>query len=98
MSEQVFMKDIIRTLREELGLSQRELGRALGIASGEFICLVESGRRHFALENIPGLAAVLCLVAEDLCRCALWEAAPTFYRTTFGDVMPTQPRHLIRPQ
>jgi transcriptional regulator with XRE-family HTH domain len=97
MSESLSMGNIIRQRREELGLSQVELGRALGIASGEFICMVETGKRHFALENVPRLAAVLCLDAEDLCRCALWEAAPSMYRSTFGDVAPQPPKRLIRP-
>lgn len=97
MSEPLSMGNIIRQRREELGISQRELGRALGIASGEFICMVESGKRHFALENVPRLAAVLWLDAEDLCRCAVWEVAPSFYRLAFGDATPPQPERLIRP-
>ena len=97
MSDSILMRHILKERREELGLSQVELGRALGIASGEFLCMVESGRRHFALENVPRLAAVLRLDAADLCRCALFEAAPSLYRSTFDNSTPQRPKPMTNP-
>jgi len=97
MSKSILIKDIVRERREELGLTQTELGRAMDIISGEFICLVESGKRHIALNNLPRLAAALWLDAEGLCRCGLYEAAPAFYRSTFGDSAPQRPKPLTNP-
>jgi transcriptional regulator with XRE-family HTH domain len=97
MSDSILMGDIVKERREQLGLTQVDLGRALGIASGEFLCMVEAGRRHFALENVPRLAAVLCLDAAGLCRCALREVAPQFYHSVFGDAIPPRPQPLIKP-
>ena len=92
MSDSILLRDIVRERREELGLTQTDLARAMGIVSPEFVCMIESGRRHFALNNIPKLASVLWLEAEALCRCALYEAAPTFYRSTFGEKVPARPK------
>ena len=92
MSNSTLLRDIIKERREELGLSQVELGRALGIASGEFLCMVESGRRHFALDNIPRLATVLGLDPAELCQCALHELTPRLYLTTFGGTPPPRPK------
>jgi len=92
MSNSILMRDIIRERRVELGLSQVELGRSLGVASGEFICMVEAGRRHFAVNNIPRLATALGLGAADLCRCALFELAPALYQATFGETEPERPK------
>ena len=97
MSQPILLKDVIRTRREELGLSQIELARVLGIASGEFVSMVESGKRSFALNNIPRLAAALWLDAEDLCRVALHEAAPELYLATFGGTPPERPKPLMEP-
>lgn len=97
MSDSILMRDIIKERREQLGLTQVELGRALGIASGEFICMVEAGRRHFALDNVARLAAILGLDAGALCRCSLWELAPQFYHSVFGDTIPPRPQPLIKP-
>jgi transcriptional regulator with XRE-family HTH domain len=95
MSDSILVRDIIRERREELGLTQTDLARAMGIVSSEFVCMIESGKRHFALNNIPKLASVLWLDAEALCRCALYEAAPSFYRSTFGERVPARPKPLI---
>jgi len=89
------LREIVRLRREELRLSQVELGRKLGIASGEFICMVEGGKRSFALNNIPRLADVLELDAKDLCHCAVSEAAPDLYRAMFGDTKPPRPKPLM---
>jgi len=97
MSDSILMRDIVKERREQLGLSQVELGRALGIASGEFLCMVESGKRHFALDNIPRLAAVLQLDPAELCRCAWFEAAPSLYRSTFDDSAPQRPKPITNP-
>ena len=92
MSSSTKIRDILRERREELGLSQVELSRALGIASDEFISMVETGKRSFALNNISRLADVLRLDRGDLCKCALYETAPTLYLAVFGAEPPSRPR------
>jgi transcriptional regulator with XRE-family HTH domain len=92
MTESILLKDIVRERRQELGFTQVQLGLALGIASGEFVSMIETGRRHFAWDNVPKVAVVLGLDAEALCRCAMWETAPTFYRSVFGDTKPLRPK------
>lgn len=45
--------------------------------------MVESGQRNLDLNKIPRLADVLGLSREDLCKLALFEAAPALYSTLF---------------
>jgi transcriptional regulator with XRE-family HTH domain len=97
MSDSIEMKDIIRERREELGLTQTQLAHALGTVCSEFICMVEHGRRSFALDNIPRLANVLWLDTDGLCRCALFEAAPKFYSAAFGGEVPARPKPTVNP-
>jgi hypothetical protein len=95
VSDSIRVGHIVRKRREELGLSQAKLSRALGIVSSEFVCLVESGKRSFALNNLPRVAEVLSLDAADLCRCGLYEAAPRLYLATFGEAPPDRPKPII---
>jgi len=96
VSDSIRVRDIIRERREELGLSQVQLSRFLRIVSSEFVCLVESGKRSFALDNLPVVADVLGLDAADLCRCGLYEATPRLYLATFGGAPPDRPKPVMR--
>ena len=73
----------LRRRREELQLRQADIADALHV-SPEAVTLWESGRRRMELSKIPRLAEVLRLDAKDLCREALAEFHPRFYRTLFG--------------
>src|SRR5262245_12451249 len=52
---------IVRERREELSMPQQSLADALGIRSGEFISMVEAGKRKLDLDKIPRLASTLNL-------------------------------------
>jgi len=87
------LREVIRRRRESLELSQTEMAKALGIASPEFISMVESGRRRFALNNIAAVADVLRLNRKDLCRLALFEEAPNMAMSLYG----TDPKGYTEP-
>ena len=75
--------DLIRQRREQLGLSQTEVARRVGIGSPEFIGMVEVGKRPIPLDRVPRLAAVLELSGPDLCKLALSERHPVLYHALF---------------
>lgn len=76
---------IIREKRKELGRSQADVARAIGIESPEFISMVELGVRRIDLNRVPALARALELDATKLCQYVLWDAAPEMFRTLFGE-------------
>ncbi len=75
----------IRERRKELGRSQADIARAIGIDSPEFISMLELGVRRIDLNRVPALARALELDSSTLCQHALWEAAPEMFRTLFGE-------------
>ena len=76
--------EVIRNRRRQLQRSQREVARAVGIQSADFISLVEKGQRRIDLDRIPALAAVLDLDVHQLCRQALALSAPRMAEALFG--------------
>jgi transcriptional regulator with XRE-family HTH domain len=82
----------IRERREELkdseGLTQTKIASAIGIASPEFITMLEKGRRNLDLNKVPMLADVLKIDRKDLCKLALYEAAPSLYAELFDTLSP----------
>ena len=87
MSEQnpiIHFADVIRVRREQLDKSQADVGRELGLLSGEFIGMVETGARRIPLDRVPALAAALQLDGPELCKLAISERHPVLYRELFG--------------
>jgi transcriptional regulator with XRE-family HTH domain len=70
------LREIIRRRRQDLGLTQLDVARATGIASPDFISLVEKGVRRLDLDRIPQLVQLLRLDAVELCKLALEEQYP----------------------
>jgi transcriptional regulator with XRE-family HTH domain len=70
------MKEILKRRRQELGLLQPDIARAIGVKSADFISLVESGQRSIDLNRIPALARILKLNAKDLVLMAIHEQWP----------------------
>jgi transcriptional regulator with XRE-family HTH domain len=83
------LRELIRLRRSELGLSQRALGKSLGV-TGELICYVEGGQRHLHLNRIPSLASTLVCDRKELCRLALREFAPVLYAELFAAAVPVE--------
>jgi transcriptional regulator with XRE-family HTH domain len=60
------LREVLKHRRQELGLLQPDIARAIGVKSADFISLVENGQRSIDLNRIPALARILKLNAEDL--------------------------------
>jgi transcriptional regulator with XRE-family HTH domain len=69
----------LRSRRQQLGATHRDIARGIGIHSPDFIGLVERGRRRFDLSRIPAVATVLDVEVPMLCRLALEQWHPLFY-------------------
>ncbi|MGC2321034.1 MAG: helix-turn-helix transcriptional regulator [Terriglobales bacterium] len=70
------VSEVLKHRRQELGLLQPDIARAIGVKSADFISLVESGQRSMDLNRIPALARVLKLNAKDLVLLAIQEQWP----------------------
>jgi len=70
------VSEVLKHRRQELGLLQPDIARAIGVKSADFISLVESGQRSMDLNRIPALARVLKLNAKDLLLLAIHEQWP----------------------
>lgn len=55
----------IKKLREENGLSQKELSRLLGI-SRSAVALIEANRRKVSADEIIRLCEIFCISADEL--------------------------------
>lgn len=75
----------IKQRRKDLGLTQADVARAIGIKSSEFIYMVENNLRQLELNKIPALAIALQVNPADLCRVALREAHPLLYNAICED-------------
>jgi len=81
------LRDFIRRRRGALHLSQKALGKLIGV-TGELICFVEAGQRRLNLDRMPDLASALGCDPKKLCRLALQEAAPALYAELFAAAVP----------
>jgi transcriptional regulator with XRE-family HTH domain len=81
------LRDFIRRRRGDIGLSQKALGKLIGV-TGELICFVEAGQRRLNLDRMPDLASALGCDPKKLCRLALQEAAPALYAELFAAAVP----------
>ena len=70
------VSEVLKHRRQELGLLQPDIAKAIGVKSADFISLVESGQRSMDLNRIPALARVLKLNAKDLVLLAIHEQWP----------------------
>jgi transcriptional regulator with XRE-family HTH domain len=70
------VRQVLKHRRQELGLLQPDIARAIGVKSADFISLVESGQRSIDLNRIPALARILELNAKDLVLMAIYEQWP----------------------
>jgi transcriptional regulator with XRE-family HTH domain len=70
------LQEVLKHRRQELGLRQPDIARAIGLKSADFISLVESGQRSIDLNRIPALARILKLNAKDLVLMAIHEQWP----------------------
>lgn len=75
------LRDYIKSRRTQLGLTQAQLAKAIGVASPDFISMVETGVRNFDPDRIPALAKALNTPADVMCWMALDEMFPTFADT-----------------
>ena len=67
---------LIRKKREELGLTQNDVGRALGYRYGNFVGMVEKGNSPFPLEKAIAFADVLEIPRHKLIEAAISELYP----------------------
>lgn len=58
--------DLIRTARERAGITQADLGKALGLSNGTAVSHWESGRREPSLTNLRAIAEALGVSAKSL--------------------------------
>jgi len=93
-SDRVFLKDVIRNRRVELGLSQADLASAVGIRNVDFVSMIEAGFRIVDPNRAVAFAAALQLDQMDFCQVVLYEMCPGFYAAMFGPGYPPSPRAL----
>jgi transcriptional regulator with XRE-family HTH domain len=88
------LRTFMRRRREELGLTQVDVARAVGVSSGDFISLVEKGIRKLDLDRMPRLAEVLQSDPVEVSRVALQEQYPLLATVLVGrpskKTVPTQ--------
>lgn len=81
----------IRKLREEIGLTQEELAKSVGLSS-EFISLLELGRRSPSLESLSRIARFLNKEASFF----ILEKKDTFLSLTKGEELDARTRSLMK--
>lgn len=67
---------LIKASRQSAGLSQRELGRSVGVTASH-IAYIESGTRHPSRSVVLRLAETLRIDRQELIRAAYPELAPS---------------------
>ena len=81
----------IRKLREEMGLTQEDLAKSVGLSS-EFISLLELGRRSPSLESLSRIAKFL----DKEISFFILEKTESFDSLIQGDKLDTKTRRLLR--
>jgi transcriptional regulator with XRE-family HTH domain len=71
---------MIKRAREHKDMTQKELGRLLGLRHGNFIGLIESGHSVVPYYRIPRLCSLLDLDPVDLFRRVMSERDPEMAR------------------
>lgn len=61
MESPTLLKDLLKSRRLELNLTQRDVARSMHMTSVDYIGMVESGTRRLDIERLPQLASVLRL-------------------------------------
>ena len=92
---QIRIRERRQELKESKGLTQTDIANAIGIASPEFITMLEQGRRNLDLNKVPRLADILELDRKELCKLALYEAAPSLYAELFDTLLPPNPTEAV---
>jgi transcriptional regulator with XRE-family HTH domain len=90
------LPDLLKKRRKDLGLTQKQVARALAINSTEIIAMVEAGGRRITLDKIPALADILLIDRVGLCKLAIQEFAPTVYQVFWGKEDASAPDELER--
>ena len=60
------LKDLVKSQRTNLNLTQRDVARAMGMSSVDYIGMVESGIRRLDFERLPAIAQVLHLDLDQI--------------------------------
>lgn len=89
----------IKKRREELKLTQSELGKALGYRYGNFIGYLENGKAVFPIEKWEEYAEVLQTPKHDFLKIVVQEKFPTMTEyldfhpaRSFVEIIPPQKR------
>jgi transcriptional regulator with XRE-family HTH domain len=77
------LQKFIGERRSKMGITQAALATAIGIKVGEYISLVEKGKRRVPIARIPLLADALGVKRADLLKWALSEEEPLAYKILF---------------
>ena len=82
--------EFIKRRRDELGLSQVDVAKAVGYRNGEYIGMIEKPEnnrinRKFSIDRLPQLASVLRVPLNDLAKLYLEEHAPIFAHALFKE-------------
>ena len=72
----VSLVELIRFRQAELGLTDQQLGEAIGYERAIVVALIKQGTVRFPINKVPQLAVALSVDAADLMRVALSEASP----------------------
>ena len=84
MTECLAFNVYMQRRRLELGLSEEQVARKLGLKGAGAIRQVESGQYSLPLDLIPDLAAALCLDRNEFCRVFLEKTAIRFNKALFA--------------
>ncbi len=88
MGKATRLASLIKSRREEIGLTQEQLANRLNLRTGEFISLVEAGKRNIDLNRTPDLARALSVDPKGIVRTALYEQYPSAFVVLFGEERP----------
>jgi transcriptional regulator with XRE-family HTH domain len=75
----------LRSLREQVGLSQRSLALAVGLDYYSFVSQIETGKGRIPTHQIKEWATALKVPPRDFARKLLSYYDPTNYELLFGD-------------
>ena len=76
---------IIKQMREQAGLSQTDLGRALGLAGKQFISQIENGRTRIPLDQVPVWAKAMKVEPRELMKLLMRCYEPLAFAILFED-------------